>query len=492
MKIAHISSEQVPFIKTGGLADVVGALSKHLALNGHEVVTFLPAYRTIVESPAFEKAQKCYSMNIPMGDHTVTGDVYKLKIDKNLHLYLISREEYFDRSKPYGPGGRDYSDNDARFIFFCKAVLETLVLENFHCDVVHCHDWQSALLPLLLRVHEAQTGIQMGACSLLTVHNLAFQGVYPESSFELTNLPEDFFDVEALEFYGQINLLKAGILFADAVTTVSPTYSREILSPEMGCGLEGVLKNRQKDLYAIINGIDTEVWNPKTDPHLSAPFDVESIDERVKSRRQLLRKVGLKADAKVPVYGIVSRMTDQKGIDFILANKAFFVENDVRLVALGSGDPRLESALKRLMEALPDKVYISQEYDEPLSHLIEAGSDFFLMPSRFEPCGLNQMYSQRYGCVPIVTRVGGLVDSVKDFQANPVDGTGIVCEPNEAALAGALKLSLELFADKEKMKQVRINGMNTDFSWNQSSLAYDKLYMKVLFGETRTHNPWGI
>jgi len=484
MKIAHISSEQVPFIKTGGLADVVGALSKHLALHGHEVVTFLPAYRTIVESPDFKKAQKCYTMNIPMGDHTVTGDIYKLKIDRNLHLYLISREEYFDRSKPYGTGIRDYSDNDERFIFFCKAVLETLVLENFHCDIVHCHDWQSALIPLLLRVKEAQTGLQLGTCSLLTIHNLAFQGVFPESSFALTNLKSDFFNIDGLEYYGQMNLLKGGILFADAVTTVSPTYSREILGPGMGCGLEGVLARRQEDLFAIINGIDTEVWNPGNDQYVSHPYTAETIDERVHSRRQLLRKIGLNAGAKTAIYGVVSRLTDQKGIDFITSNKAFFASNDVRLIVLGSGDPRLENGLKRLMEALPDKVFVSQTYDEPLSHLIEAGSDFFLMPSRFEPCGLNQMYSQRYGSVPIVTRVGGLVDSVKDFQANPKEGTGIICEPNELSLGAALKLSLELFADTERMKQVRINGMNTDFSWKQSALAYEKLYTDLLFGES--------
>lgn len=491
MKIVHIGSEQVPFIKTGGLADVVGALAHHTANQGHDVVTFLPLYRKIRESEAFKKAQRVHSLAIKVGDEVLVGEVYKLKLGKHLDLFLVGRDEFFDRSYPYGTQDRDYSDNDARFIYFCKAVVETLVLENFYADILHCHDWQSALIPIFSRVAEAKKGVQVGARSILTIHNMAFQGVFPERSFRLTNLPEPFYSMDSLEFYGQVNFLKGGIFFADAVTTVSPTYAKEVLEPEFGCGLEGVLARRTDGIHAILNGIDTSVWNPAKDPLIPASYSLKNLDGKAANRAALLERVGLEASDDVPLYGSITRLTDQKGVDFILKQKSFFGDNDVRLIMLGSGDPKLELGLKKLQTQLPDKVSVNYGYDESFSHLIEAGCDYFLMPSRFEPCGLNQMYSQRYGTIPLVSRVGGLADTVVDVNAHPNTGTGFIFSADEAGLKDGLNRSLKVFKDQALYKAVQKRGMSRDFSWKLSAMDYEELYKKVLFGESQTQNPWG-
>jgi starch synthase len=466
-------------------------LTHYAAHHGHDIASFLPLYRVIQESEVFKKAQKLHSLAIKVGDEVLVGEVYKLKLGKHQDLYLIGRDEYFDRSFPYGPAGRDYSDNDARFIFYCKAVVDTLLKEHLRADILHCHDWQSALIPMFARVTEAQLGIQIGARSVLTIHNLAFQGIFPERSFALTNLPAAFYGIDSLEFYGQVNFLKGGIFFADAVTTVSPSYAKEILTPEFGCGLEGVLARRKKELFAILNGIDIDVWNPGKDRYLAAPFTVNNMAGKAANKTALLKRAGLKSAAGIPVYGVVSRLTDQKGVDFILKQKAFFSDNDVRLVILGKGDAKLEQGLKKMEKQLPDKVFVSFDYDEELGHLIEGGSDFFIMPSRFEPCGLNQMYSQRYGTIPLVSEVGGLADTVTDLDEHPELGTGIVFPPSELGLKKGLERSLELFADDETFKAVRRAGMTRDFSWKLSAMDYEDLYKKVLFGESQTHNPWG-
>jgi starch synthase len=320
---------------------------------------------------------------------------------------------------------------------------------------------------------------------------MAFQGIFPEKSFALTNLPDPFYGMESLEYYGQVNFLKGGIFFADAVTTVSPTYAKEVLLPEFGCGLEGVLARREDGIYAILNGIDTSVWNPEEDSLIAGSFSVKNMEGKAVNRAALLKRVGLKDVPGAAIYGSVTRLTDQKGVDFILKQKAFFADNDVRLIMLGTGDPKLELGLKKLQSQLPDKVFVSYNYDETLSHLIEAGSDFFLMPSRFEPCGLNQMYSQRYGTVPLVSNVGGLADTVSDVDTHPGSGTGIVFSATEAGVKEGLSRSLKLFENQTLFKSTQKNGMSRDFSWKMAAMDYEDLYKKVLFGESQTHNPWG-
>lgn len=489
MKIVHVSSEQHPFIKTGGLADVVESLSRHTAKQGHEVISFLPLYRAVRESEWFAKAQRRHSIFLQLGDEAFEGEVYRLKLGRRLALYLIGRDEFFDRSYPYGTKVRDYSDNDARFIFFCKAVVDTLLRENFHADILHCHDWQSALVPIFARVEEAYKGLQVGMRSLLTIHNLAFQGVFPDRAFDLTNLPSAFFSIDGLEYYGQVNFLKSGILFADGVTTVSPNYAKEILLPQFGCGLEGVLQQRQSELHAILNGIDTNAWNPKTDIHIPVNYTVRNLDRKRDNKEALLKRVNLPKRPGAPLYGLVSRLTDQKGIDFILKQRSFWAKNNVQLVALGKGDAKLEKGLKRLGQKFPQKVHACFDYDEALSHLIQAGADFFLIPSRFEPCGLNQMYSQRYGTLPMVSRVGGLVDTVVDALEDPESGTGIVFSPNEKGLGKGLEQSLKLYADAKRYRKIQRNAMARDFSWGISARDYENLYTELLFGDSQTFSP---
>ncbi len=480
MKIVHAASEMFPLVKTGGLADAVGALSKALAGFGHEVAVFLPGYRAVLKHPMFAKAARRLMIQVELGDEFLQADVYTLSLGKKLTLYVIRRDEFYDRSHPYGGEGRDYDDNDCRFIYFCKAVVEVLRIVDFKADVVHCHDWQTGLLPVLLRMEERKLQDTLALKTVLTIHNIAFQGVFPNKSFSLTNLPEDLMGIDGIEFYGQINMLKGGIVFADNVTTVSPNYSKEIQSSKFGCGLEGVVRTRADDLVGFINGVDTEVWNPKTDPLLPANYSVVSLKGKSACRRNLLGKNGFSADYEGPIYGMVCRLAEQKGIDLLLSVREFFIKEDCRLIILGSGDGKYEEALRKLAEAHPNKIALSTALDEEASHLIEAGSDFFLMPSIFEPCGLNQMYSQLYGTIPLVSKVGGLVDTVVDIEKEATKGTGLMFAPKTRDFRKALQESLQLFQDKAKMNQVIKRGMKQDFSWEKAARAYENLYQDMI------------
>ncbi len=480
MKIVHAASELFPFVKTGGLADSVASQAKSLAAFGHEVAVILPGYRAVLDHPDFKAAKEELEIVIEMGDDDLHCGVHSLKLGPRLTLYVVRRDEYYDRRYPYGLGNRDYDDNAARFVFFDKAVVEILRLAKLKADVVHCHDWQTGLVPVLLRAAEQQHGETLAIGTVMTVHNIAFQGVFPARDFALTNLPADFFAIEGLEFYGQMSMLKAGLVFADRITTVSPTYAREILTEKFGCGLEGVIRPRAADLVGLLNGIDTEVWNPATDRLIPANFSVEDLSGKAVCRRDLLRSCGFDPKFEGPVFGMVCRLADQKGLDLVLACRDFFVNNDVRLIILGRGDARYERALRDIATKHPDRLALSTSLDEPMSHLIEAGADFFLMPSIFEPCGLNQMYSLHYGTVPIVTRVGGLADTVADIESNPAEGTGIVVEPDAASLRNGLKRALVLHADPARMVEIIRRGMRRDFSWTYAARAYEALYRDVI------------
>jgi starch synthase len=304
--------------------------------------------------------------------------------------------------------------------------------------------------------------------------------VFPAKTFARTNLPDELNQIDGIEYYSQINLLKGGILFADRVTTVSPRYAREIQTPEFGCGLDGVAQTRSDDLVGLLNGVDTAIWNPATDALLPARYSAADLAGKAACRAELLQRCGFTAGPAVPIFGVVARLTPQKGIDFIVANREFFLAHDVRLVVLGSGDRRLEEELHGLARQAPERVFLSARLDEAMSHLIEAGSDFFIMPSVFEPCGLNQMYSQVYGTVPIVSRVGGLADTVIDADADPAQGTGLMCEPAAASLHDALRRALALFADRARYAAVQQRGMARDFSWAVAAAAYERLYQDSL------------
>jgi starch synthase len=476
MKIVHVASELYPYVKTGGLADAVGALTAALADKGHEVSVFLPGYRAVLEHGDAAGAARLLPLKIEMGDQFLSGEVRVFSPRRNLTIYLICRDEFFDRRRPYGTGERDYEDNGDRFIFFCKGAVETMRLADLQADIAHGHDWQAALFPLFLREAERRYGMTLAVKTVCTVHNIAYQGVFPSSIFVRTNLPEELNGMDGLEYYGQINFLKSGILFADRVTTVSPQYAKEIQTPEFGCGLEGVVQTRAGDIVGLLNGVDTAVWNPAVDPLLPALYSAGKLAGKQTCRADLLQRCGFEPRFTGPIFGMVCRLVEQKGIDLVLANRDFFLRQECRLIILGSGEKRLEDELRALAAQAPKKVSLSARLDEAMSHLIEAGSDFFVMPSHFEPCGLNQMYSQIYGTVPIVTRVGGLLDTVIDADADPDAGTGLLCDPTAAGLRDALAGALKLFANLPRMAAVQRRGFARDFSWQRAAVAYEKLY----------------
>lgn len=480
MKIVHVASELFPYMKTGGLADAVAALAAALAEKGHEVSVFIPGYRAVLEHKDAANAERTLKLKVEMADTFLSGDVRMFSPRKNLKVYLVGREEFFDRRNPYGTGERDYEDNSDRFIFFCKAVVDMLRLGDVQADVVHCHDWQAALLPILLREAERRHGVTLALKTIFTIHNIAYQGVFPAKTFARTNLPDELYHIDGLEYYSQINLMKGGILFADRVTTVSPRYAREIQTPEFGCGLDGVAQTRADDIVGLLNGVDNSVWNPAVDAWLPARYSSANMSGKQICRNELLKRAGMTTEFKGPIFGVVARLTEQKGIDFVLANRDFFLAHECRLIVLGSGDRRLEDDLRELAAGAPHKVHLCAKLDEGMSHLIEAGSDFFIMPSVFEPCGLNQMYSQVYGTVPVVSRVGGLADTVVDADESPANGTGLMCEPNAASLRDALQRALILFTDKPRYAAVQQRGMMKDFSWKVAAAAYESLYHDAL------------
>jgi starch synthase len=480
MKIVHVASEVFPYIKTGGLADAVGALSGALADAGHEVSVFLPGYRAALEHPAAAAAERRLTLRVEMGDMFMSGDVRAFSPRKNLTVYFVCREEFFDRRRPYGTPERDYEDNHHRFIFFCKGVVETLRLAELRADIVHAHDWQAALLPLLLRHAEQRHGATLAMKTVFTVHNIAFQGVFPMRSFYRTNLPNELMGIDGLEFYGQLNMLKGGLLFADRVTTVSPRYAHEIQTPEFGCGLEGVVQTRAGDIAGLLNGIDTAIWNPARDRLIPASFSAADLAGKKACRAELLRRAGLDPASAGPVFGMVCRFTEQKGVDLVLANADFFQKNNARLVILGSGDPALERAAREAAAASKGHIALTVRQDEPMSHLIEAGADFFLMPSRFEPCGLNQMYSLAYGTLPLAGRVGGLADTVTDLGENPAAGNGFLFAPTAEGLRDGLERALRLFADRPALAAAQARGMAKDFSWATAAKAYERLYEEAV------------
>ncbi|MCO5731860.1 glycogen synthase GlgA [Rhizobium sp. SSA_523] len=476
MKVLSVASEIYPLIKTGGLADVAGALPLALAGRGVEVKTLIPAY------PAVRAALREEQSVLRFGDLLgVEAQILSAKV-AGLDLLVLDAPALFDRSGgPYiDRDGRDHHDNWRRFaaLSLAGAHLAAGRLPDWRPDLVHVHDWQTGLVPAYMRFLEPPA-----LPSVMTIHNIAFQGNFPSSIFPMLGLPAHAFDIDGVEYYGQVGYLKAGIQTAWAVSTVSPSYAEEILTPEFGMGLEGLLNRRSGELHGIVNGIDTDVWNPQTDPAIARPYGAGDLKPRADNKRTVETHFGL-VDDDSPLFCVISRLTWQKGMDLVAEVVDDLVERGGKLAVLGSGDPGLVAALQSAAARHPGRVGIAVSYNEPLSHLMQAGCDAILIPSRFEPCGLTQLYGLRYGCVPVVSRTGGLNDTVID--ANPAAlgsraATGISFSPvTSEALRRAIRRTIRLYEDKKTWAQIQKQGMKSDVSWDKSAALYEHLYSSLL------------
>lgn len=485
MKIFFATSEAVPFAKTGGLGDVCGALPVELARLGHEVAVILPAYRQVhLCGQPIERLG--IDFIVPIGSKTVVGHLLRSSMpEMSVPVYLVEQNQYFDRDQLYSVDGKDYPDNCERFVFFSRAVLEAIRLLDLEVDLLHVNDWQTSLVSAYLKIEYQNVPRYQNIACLLTIHNLSYQGKFWHWDMLLTGLDWKYFNWRQMEFHGELNLLKTGIVFADAINTVSPRYAQEIQSSPLGCGLEGVLQHRRDVLTGILNGIDPQEWNPATDPHLPANYDVGNVFQvKPICKAALQKELGLPCEAAIPLVGMIGRLTQQKGFDLLLeVLPRWLQESEVQWVILGMGQPEYHKALTALAERFPRKLVLRLEFSNPLAHRIEAGADMFLMPSRFEPCGLNQFYSLRYGCVPVVRFTGGLADTIVAFkpQAPNIAATGFVFEDYSAmALNYALQQAVDTYHRPEVWRQLIETGMKQDWSWSRSAKEYVELYRKMI------------
>ncbi len=474
MKILLASSESVPFCKTGGLADVVGALGQRLGAAGHDVCLFLPKYRAVEAEPL--QGGKSYSLKIPVGGRTLEARLRYMQW-RSVSAYFIDYPPFFDREGLYGVEGKDHPDNDLRFILFCRGVLEGTKAVGFRPDVVHAHDWQTGLLAAYLRRHYAADEFFSGTSSVFTVHNMAYQGNFPRAALAAAGLEERDFTPDGVEYYGQVSFLKAGLVFSDVLTTVSPTYAREIQeSGERGFGMEGLLRRRSADLFGVLNGLDTDAWNPTADPNLPRRYRAaDALAGKAACKRELLRECGLPDDGK-PLIGVVSRLDHQKGLD--LAAKALETRlGRCRVAAVGTGDPAIHELLSALARRHPESVHFHAGFDDAFAHRVYAASDLFLMPSRFEPCGLGQMIAMRYGAIPVVSRTGGLADTVFEREDGARGANGLLSAPGDCEdLGRALDRALGAFADDGRRRSLMEAAMSASFSWEAPARRYLELY----------------
>ncbi len=481
MKILFAASEAVPFCKTGGLADVVGALVPALKARRHDARLILPKYRSI-DPVRFGLKQLDAAIRVPFGDSFEAATLWEGRIGR-APAYFVDCPKFFDRPGLYGEGGADYADNDERFILFSRAVLEAAKAIDFRPDIFHCHDWQTGLVSAYLETLYRYDAFFAKTSSLFTIHNIAYQGIFSKDSLFLAGFSWADFTPEKLEFYDQVNFLKAGLVYAQVLNTVSPTYAREIQSdPLFGCGLEGVLKARSKELFGVLNGLDVKVWDPATDIHLSKPFSSRRPDGRAECKNDLQRLCGLGEDPAAPLIGMVTRLDVQKGVDLALLVIERFISEGAQFVVLGQGDKTLKAGLELLAKQYPGRVHYSSDFNEPLAHKIYGGADIFLMPSRFEPCGLSQMISLRYGTIPVVTPTGGLIDTVSDYTLDPAKGLGFMTEDASAtALSRSLAEAVALLRARPKeWRELQRRGMARDFSWKVSIPKYVELYRRAL------------
>ncbi len=486
MRVALISAEAYPFSKTGGLGDVVGALFKEVIKAGIDAKLFLPYYR-VTKNNFFDKVENTEILyGIPIGESEKFGallsaravvdreDNLILKPDKKGNVYFIEHNDYFDREQIYGTNFGEYFDNAERFIFFSRAILEVCKILNLRFDVIHCNDWHTALIPLYLKTLYKECLCFERSRTILTIHNLGYQGVFPKEKLTLTGFGWEMFHIDCLEFYGMVNFLKGGIFNADFVTTVSPNYAKEILTPEYGFGLDGVLRKRKDYLMGIINGIDYKIWNPESDPYIFQNYGINNLHKKSKNKDALIRMTELDCSIDTPLLAFIGRMASQKGIDILIDSLPALIDKGIRFIFEGTGEVFYENKVREIQQQFPSKVHAFIVFDEILAHKIYAGADSIILPSKYEPCGLSQLIAMRYGTIPICRKTGGFIDTVEDGI------TGFLFEKfDSSSLTGSVERFMEVYKNKESFNKMITSAMQRDFSWSNICREYIKLYDKV-------------
>lgn len=482
LKVLFLSPEAVPFAKTGGLADVAGSLPGALKHLGIDIRIILPLYKMIKQSDIRIKPI-IDDLKIPLGGEKLTARVWEAKGIGKVPTYFLERDDLFDRPNLYGNAQGDYYDNLERFSFYCHGALRIAEKISFAPDLIHCNDWQSGLVPALLTGPYAKNSFVGKARSIFTIHNLGYQGIFPAEKLWITGLPRDnFLRMEGLEFWGNISLLKAGIVYSDAITTVSPTYARQIQVNGYGMGMEGILHHRKSSLHGILNGVDYKVWNPATDSHITNKYSPRKLEGKNLCKESLIKEMNLnKSLNQKPLLGMISRLDFQKGIDLLVKILDNILSLDVGLVVLGAGNSSIQRALSKAAEKNPGKAGITFGFDEPLAHRIMAGTDMFLIPSRYEPCGLTQMYALKYGTIPIVRATGGLEDTIKPFNSQTGKGNGFTfTDYKPKAFFTSVLNAVDLYHNPTSWKKIQNNAMREDFSWDRSARSYLDLYYTTL------------
>jgi starch synthase len=481
LKILFATPEAFPFAKTGGLADVAGALPKSLLALGCEIKLVMPYYRMVKES-GLPLQYMGKEIDIPIGDEKLRADIYLSHLNQDIPVYFIGREEFFDREYLYSTPKGDYFDNAERFIFFSKAALTLCQLLEFSPDIIHHHEWQTGLISAYLKSTYQNDPLFSYTAAVFTIHNIAYQGMVKKEKFSLTGLPSEMYNPEGIEFWERINFMKAGIVYADAINTVSQKYSEEIQTPEYGYGLEGILRKRKESLYGILNGVDYQDWDPSHDSHLVAQYNLEDISGKKECKKDLLREFHLPSSLEsVPLLGMISRLADQKGFDLLMEILEGLFALDIGFILLGTGEQKYHDLFTQVAQKYPQKAGIRIAYDDRLAHKIEAGADLFLMPSKYEPCGLNQIYSLKYGTIPVVRATGGLDDTITPYDPVTKKGNGFKFTRYDAKeFFNAIKMAISFYSQPEHWAPLVRNAMAADFSWERSAEAYLQLYRNAL------------
>ncbi|MBI4963717.1 MAG: glycogen synthase GlgA [Desulfomonile tiedjei] len=487
MRVLMITPEATPFAQTGGLGEVLSALPSELAELGLEVDVVMPKYRGI-DADHYDLEKMDAKIEVTLNAKNLSASLWQHRDQRGARYIFLECDEYYDREYLYGTPDADYEDNSERFVFLARAAIEMALARKIHYDVFHSHDWQAALIPVYLRTLYAWEPLLHESSSVMTIHNLGYQGIFWHLDMPLVGVGWEFFTPRHMEFHGKLNFLKSGIVFADEVNTVSPGYRNEILTPEFGFGLEGVLQEKGNQLSGILNGVDYTIWNPATDSLISANYSPDDLSGKADCKADLQRVAGLPQRPEIPLIGVVSRLSSQKGVDIIEAAIPALMANDLQMVLLGTGDARYQTTFSDISRRYPQNMGVFLAYDYGLAHKIFAGADALLVPSRYEPCGINQLYALKYGTVPIVRATGGLTDTVDQFDLQRDSGTGFrFAEPDPKVLTETILSALKVFVQNPKAwKRLMVRGMTTDLSWSRSAGEYLKLYERAIAGRKTT------